>query len=526
MRRFDPQPAPGELPSAFPSPFAIPPHPLARRAAEEIMRELGEQREGKMFGVLVVVDRQGQVGYLRAFSGMLDGSWYAPGFAPPAFDMVARDAFWPAGERELAELDHQLAELDASASPRRRALEELDVRNAAELAALQARHRERRRARHETRALAGASHELDQQSRADAAERRRLDATHVESRAALAALVAGDEVERAALRARRVARSRELLHAIHATYTFANAGGERRAVRALFAPAEPPGGAGDCAAPKLLAQAYREGLRPLALAELWWGPPPATGGRHAGAFYPACRGKCGPILAHALGGLPAEPLAELGAARVPDAQPRTVFEDRWLVVVAKPVGLLSVPGRSGALRDSVLVRLRARYPDATGPLLVHRLDLDTSGLLLAAKDAATHAALQRLFALRELDKRYVAWLDGNVASEAGLIDLPVRVDVDDRPRQVVDPIHGKPALTSWRVLARDGARTRVELAPHTGRTHQLRVHAAHPRGLDAPIVGDRLYGRPGERLLLHAAVLAFVHPHTREHMCFEDPAPF
>ena len=183
-----------------------------------------------------------------------------------------------------------------------------------------------------------------------------------------------------------------------------------------------------------------------------------------------------------------------------------------------------MPGRR--TQYSVLARLRARYPDATGPLLAHRLDLDTSGLLVAARDEATHAALQRQFARREVDKRYIAWLDGDVAGEAGTIDLPIRVDLDDRPRQIADPVHGKPAVTAWRVLARAGGRTRVALYPHTGRAHQLRVHAAHASGLGAPVVGDRLYGRPGGRLMLHAEALAFVHPHTGQRLAVDCPAPF
>ena len=194
-----------------------------------------------------------------------------------------------------------------------------------------------------------------------------------------------------------------------------------------------------------------------------------------------------------------------------------MFEDRWLLVVEKPAGLLSVPGRNRQLRDSVLTRLQARHPDATGPMLVHRLDLDTSGLLLAAKDRETYVALQRQFARREIDKRYIAWLDGDVAGDAGVVDLALLVDVDDRPRQIHDPVHGKDAVTEWRVLERTGGRTRVELMPRTGRTHQLRVHAAHARGLDAPIMGDRLYGRSGaDRLMLHAEGIGFTHPDNGE----------
>ncbi|MGE5184893.1 MAG: RluA family pseudouridine synthase [Acidobacteriota bacterium] len=533
---FEPQPAASELPDRFPSPFASEPCSVARRAAGELVRELeaglaarlalDAPGHGKMFGVLVVADRAGRLGYLRAFSGMVSGRWDVPGFAPPVFDAAAREAFWPAGECELAGIDARLAAAIDAAAPARAALAALEADHDAALAALRERHRERRRRRHEARSAGSPGDALDRESRADGTERRRFDAEHALARAPLAARADELAAAQRALEHERAARSRYFLHRIHATYALASADGETRSLGELFAPVEPPGGAGDCAAPKLLALAYREGLRPLALAELWWGAPPATGGRHAGVFYPACRGKCGPILAHMLRGLAAEPVPVFGGARIAADEPRTIFEDRWLAVVAKPPGLLSVPGRGGALRDSVLSRLRARYPEATGPLLVHRLDLDASGLLLCAKDAATHAALQRLFALREIDKRYIAWLDGAVAGEAGCIELPLRVDLDDRPRQIVDPVHGKPALTEWRVLAREPARTRVALCPRTGRAHQLRVHAAHPGGLAAPIAGDRLYGRGGERLLLHAEHLAFVHPHTGERVELADPAPF
>jgi tRNA pseudouridine32 synthase / 23S rRNA pseudouridine746 synthase len=332
------------------------------------------------------------------------------------------------------------------------------------------------------------------------------------------------------LDATRTARSRTLMAQIQDSYRFTNALGDVRALQALFAPGEPPAGAGDCAAPKLLAHAYRLGLRPLALAEIWWGAPSSTGDRRAGVFYAACRGKCLPILTHMLEGLPADPPPLFGAAAIDPAEPLAVYEDEQLLVVNKPSGLLTVPGRSASLQDCVVSRLRVRYPDATGPLVVHRLDLDTSGLLLCAKDQVTASALQRLFSRREIDKRYVAWLDGHVAGEHGHITLPLRVDVDDRPRNIHDPLFGKPAHTEWRVLVRDSGRTRVHFTPHTGRSHQLRVHAAHPQGLDAPIVGDRLYGRTvpddDERLLLHAEWLAFVHPVSGARVVVEQPAPF
>lgn len=339
-----------------------------------------------------------------------------------------------------------------------------------------------------------------------------------------------DPTDRRALDTARAARSRVLLAQIQDSYAFADARGTVRALRDLFAPAEPPAGAGDCAGPKLLAHAYALGLTPVAMAEFWWGAPSATGDRRAGVFYAACRGKCLPILTHMLGGLPADPPPLFGAAAFGPDEPRVVFEDAHLVVVVKPSGMLTVPGRSAALQDCVVQRLRARYPEATGPLVVHRLDLDTSGLVLAAKSLAVATALQRLFSRREVVKHYVAWLDGDVAGEHGHITLPLRVDVDDRPRNIHDPVYGKPAHTEWRVLERAHGRTRVQFTPHTGRSHQLRVHAAHPAGLDAPIVGDRLYGRtpPDEddRLLLHAEHLAFVHPVTGGPVVVEAAAPF
>ncbi|MDB4956352.1 MAG: Ribosomal large subunit pseudouridine synthase [Myxococcales bacterium] len=543
---FDPQPPSCELPERFPSPFdASTPHPLARRAADRLQahlrdglaRRLELDTDGKMFGVLVVARSDGKLGFLRAFSGMAGGSWEVEGFAPPLFDLEKRDAFWPAGERELAEIAARMREIEQRAQPMRTALAELTAQHEAASSELRDRHRANRQLRHESRAQLVAAklvdddrraalHALDQESRADTAEGRRHDASRRAAREQLAWELRFLDDEQAALEHVRAECSRKYLHAIHDTYAIASARGEHRSLRSLFAPNEPPGGAGDCAAPKLLGSAYRQGLRPIALLEFWWGAPPVTGGRTTGVYYPACRGKCGPILAHMLDGLAAEPAPVFGNTPIAADEPRTVFEDDWLVVVAKPDGLLSVPGRGGQLHDSVLARLRRRYPRASGPLVVHRLDLDTSGLLLVAKDETTHTALQRLFARREVTKRYIAWLDGDVVGDSGVIELPLRVDLDDRPRQIVDPVHGKAAITEWRVLERTGTRTKVAMFPRTGRSHQLRVHAAHERGLGAPIVGDRLYGKPDARLMLHAEALTFVHPHTQVQVMLERPAPF
>ncbi len=529
---FDPQPAPSALPARLVSPFRQgAPLALARRAAEELQALLRRAQfvgldaagGGKMFGVLVVAAPDGRVGYLRAFSGMLEGSWQVEGFVPPLFDLTALEAFWPEGETQLRALEREHRALVEGPADIRRALFELIAHHEKALSGLRERHRERRTRRHAERAASRDLHPLAQQSRADTAERRAFDLAHTRELQSLEARLRPFDAQRALVELRRSERSNQLLRQMHATYRVINAHGEQRELRALFAPNEPPGGAGDCAAPKLFGDAFRRRLRPVALAEFWWGAAPSSGARQPGAYYPSCRGKCGIVLPFMLEGLDVEPAPLFGAESAAIAEPRVVFEDAWVVVVDKPVGLLSVPGRHARLHDSVLLRLGQRL---LKPLLVHRLDLDTSGLLLVAKDPSTHAAIQKQFAQREIEKRYIAWLEGTVAADEGKVELPLRVDHDDRPRQIHDPTHGKYALTHWQVLERTSTRTRVAMFPRTGRTHQLRVHAAHPLGIGAAIVGDRLYGREGERLLLHAESLTFTHPQTARRVALQSLAPF
>ncbi len=487
-----------------------------------------------MFGVLVAEDAHGSRRVLRAFSGMLGGTWHHDGFAPPLFDARQRDEVEPAGERivkALVERGVTFNAADGDLSHSRAAWAALESRHAAERESLKARHsrsKEERRSRRAQTTDPSALHEADQQSRGDKAEARRLQARHKEERQELKPALVKLERRARALERLRHAICREVMRRIHATYVLTNARSETRPLLSLWQNGtRPPSGAGDCAAPKLLAQAYREGLRPLALAEFWWGPPPLSGGRIEGAFYPACRDKCGPLLPWMMEGLEVAPPRLFSPAPFREEPLQLVHEDPHLVVIAKPHGLLSAPGKGDApeLRDSVLTRLRKRFPLATGPLLVHRLDLDTSGLLLAALDAETHRALQRQFLRREVLKRYVAILERRPAVEEGVIELPLRVDPDDRPRQVHDPVHGRHAVTRWRLL--EGHR--VALFPLTGRTHQLRAHAAHPLGLGAPILGDRLYGsgeRHATRLMLHAEGLSFTHPANGKRLELELQAPF
>ena len=312
--------------------------------------------------------------------------------------------------------------------------------------------------------------------------------------------------------------SRRLLTELHATYELRSASGATKGLAELFAPRPVPGGAGDCAAVKLLQQAYRIDARPIAMAEFWWGDPTPAGGRHHGVFYPACRGRCAKILPFMLEGLPCEPPPTYGNHGAHVDAPTTMVDDDDIWVGLKPSGLLSVPGRGNALRDCVQLRLqqRASLPDNSWPRLAHRLDQDTSGLVIAAKHKDAYATLQRQFTNRTVSKRYEALVHGRCQNE-GQLDLALAPDFADRPRQIHDPVRGKPATTRFEVLSTEGDVTRVSLWPQTGRTHQLRVHAAHPQGLNAPILGDPLYGLPDEapRLMLHAAELRFLHPRTQ-----------
>jgi tRNA pseudouridine32 synthase/23S rRNA pseudouridine746 synthase len=286
---------------------------------------------------------------------------------------------------------------------------------------------------------------------------------------------------------------------------------------------KPPAGAGECAAPKLLQYAFQHELRPVCMAEFWWGSPPNTTIRTHGNYYPACQGKCEPILGHMLKGIELDDnplIVNYGEDKVIE----TIFEDEYILVINKPHELLSVPGKE--IEDSVYSRIKKKYPEATGPLIVHRLDMSTSGLMILAKNEIAYKLLQRQFLNRSIRKLYTALLDGEVDQRKGMIELPMRLDVLDRPRQIVCRDHGKRARTDFQVDFRVEGKTRILLKPITGRTHQLRVHAAHQDGLNAPILGDDLYGKAADRLYLHATKITFTHPKTEELVTFTAPVPF
>ena len=277
----------------------------------------------------------------------------------------------------------------------------------------------------------------------------------------------------------------------------------------------PPGGTGDCCAPKLLQYAYQHQLKPVCMAEFWWGPSPASEIRHHGEFYPACRGKCKPVLTWMLQGLDVDPDPEQSGFLHQGIE--IIYEDDAIAAVYKPSGMLSVPGKSDDY--SVATWAKERWPES---MLPHRLDLLTSGIMLVAKTAEAYHHLQDQFAARTIKKKYVAVVEGEISADHGVIDLPLSSDPLNRPRQIVDHEHGKRAITEYRVLEREFRNgkpfAKIALYPHTGRTHQLRMHCAHQEGLGCPIVGDELYGHKSDRLYLQAESIAFVHPSTGRRM--------
>lgn len=524
-----------ELPKQFTWPFHYVPHPLATFAASRVNDYIScqpqwhdELRRGKMLGVLVVSDTVGRLGFVAAFSGLLAGRNDHDYFVPPIYDLLAKDGVFKTGEEQLNAMSHHISGLEKSADRAALLRNLTDAQEAMQReveAAKQAITVAKKR-RHELRATQALSDSEQQalllESQHEKAEYKRLRKRHqaiiYDIQRQLGAL--DDEI--AQLRRQRHALSERLQQQLFALYTVHNARGECRNVASIFAPAIPPGGTGECCAPKLLEYAYRNALRPVCMAEWWWGDSPQGEVRHHGHYYPACRSKCLPMLTFMLQGLDVE--ANQLATPVRDAELYELYDDAWLTVVDKPAGMLSVPGK--LMDDSAYTRYRERHPEATGPIVVHRLDQETSGLLVFAKDKATHKALQEQFAKHDIEKCYIALLDGILASDEGEVELPMRPNVDDRPRQMIDHEHGRPAHTLYRVLARENGETRVLLRPLTGRTHQLRVHASHHAGLNTPIVGDRLYGTPAARLMLHAASITLTHPATGERITIESAPPF
>ena len=518
------------LPARFTYPFHYVPHPLCVQAAKQVQAYLStrgdwaeELSEGKMFGVLVVKDTDGQLGFLAAFSGILAGKNMHTYFVPPVYDLLRPDGFFREEESRISAINHRVEALRTSEAYRTAqwALDEAEQQSKCELEKERTRLAEAKAARNLRRRQGSLSDEeqgrLVRESQHQKAEYKRLERRWMEKIAACRQALQQYDAHLEAWRQERHRRSAALQQALFSQFRMLNAKGEAKDLCTIFQEAGrsvPPAGAGECAAPKLLQYAYLHQLHPVCMAEFWWGGSPKNELRRHGYYYPACRTKCEPILKHMLQGLDVEenPLKEK-MNTAPASRLRTVYEDEWLLIVDKPAGLLSVPGRETDA-PSVLSLMRSRLPQAEGPLVVHRLDMDTSGLMLIAKTADVHRRLQALFETRAVEKEYVALLQGTVAADSGLIDLPLGPSPHHRPCQEVRAPHAKPAQTRYEVLERREGRTLVRFRPLTGRTHQLRVHAAHAEGLGCPIVGDPLYGTPADRLYLHARSLRFVHPVT------------
>ena len=535
-----------ELPSRFTYPMHYVPHELCKIAAREVMdyalsNELwhSELLAGKMLGVLVVKDEDGMLGYLAAYSGNLAHNGNNPYFVPHIYNLLEPQGLFRTGEAQITEINHRIEALECSPTKKeldnlldttmaRHELEEMTMRHSIDAAKAQ---RDKRRSDGEISAEQEAA--LIKESQFMKAELRRLKKRHRLEIERITQRLNDLQTTINALKAKRRTMSETLQQQLFKLFVVRNARGESSDVATIFEHRLhrlPPGGTGECCAPKLLQYAFLHGYTPVCMAEFWVGQSPQGEVRHHGHYYPACHSKCLPLLEFMMQGLDVEdnPLATAS-----NEQLKVVYEDQWLIVVDKPAGMLTVPGKdknaTSALEivSKMLRAAGAKDPDpqspppnprAEGALEVHRLDQATSGLVVFAKSKEAQSALRQQFEQRTVSKTYIALLEGKPLKEKGIIDLPLRPDLDDRPRQVVDYEHGKRAVTQYRVLEHRGNRTLVEFKPLTGRTHQLRVHASHPQGLHCPIVGDMLYGTAAPRLCLHAQSINFTHPITGERM--------
>ena len=530
------------LPEKFTFPFYYEPHDLSKIAAKALQDYLETQTDfehnfglddtqnglaiGKMFGVLVVQNTEGRLGYLWAFSGKLAERNQHPFFVPTVFDMLEEKSFFKQEEVILNNYNKKIELLENDYTY----LKSIQVLSATKIQAekeIQAQKETIKIGKKRRAALRQNNPEADvEQLNKDSQEvgilLKKMTLYWNHHITAAEETVAEFTATINQLKEGRRKKSAELQQQLFEQYAFLNQYQELKSLGEIFN-GNPPAGAGECAAPKLLHYAFQNDLKPIAMAEFWWGQSPKSEVRKHQQFYPACTGKCEPILKHMLKDIPLED----NPFKTNPAEGKTleiVYEDDYLTVVNKPAEFLSVPGKN--ITDSVWSRVKLLYPNASGPLIVHRLDMSTSGLLLIAKSATVYKNLQAQFIQRKVKKRYVALLDGNVNESKGVIDLPLRVDLDNRPNQIVCFDYGKPAKTEWEVLEKRGNQTLVHFYPITGRTHQLRVHAAHQLGLNSPIVGDDLYGTKANRLHLHAESITFNHPVSKESIMVTVAADF
>lgn len=528
------------LPERFTYPFCYTPHPLCVMAAEEVQHYLSKQSDwqeelsqGKMFGVLIVQTEDGSIGYLTAFSGILAGKNIHPYFVPPVYDLLQPQGFFKIEEENISAINRRIRRLeeDKKYIDLRSNLTQTtqSAQDALSIAKTQLKEAKEKRELLRKTGQLDAKEEADliRESQFQKAEYKRLERSWKDKIASLQVEVGNWEKQIQELKAERKVRSAALQQQLFEQFRMLNYRGEVITLCDIFEQTvhkTPPAGAGECAAPKMLQQAYLHHWKPIAMAEFWWGNSPRNEVRHHGYYYPACKGKCEPILRHMLQGLEVEANPMQQEAEQGNEKLNIVYEDQWLLIINKPAGMLSVPGKER--QTSIYDLAREAYPEADGPMIVHRLDMATSGLLIIAKDKKTHQHLQAQFKNRSIRKKYIALLDGVVPEDEGTIELPLCPNPLDRPRQMVDTQYGKPAITYYQVLERTDKYTRIAFYPHTGRTHQLRVHAAHPSGLHCPIIGDELYGKKDKRLYLHAESIEFTHPVNGQSMCITKKADF
>lgn len=537
-----------ELPERFTYPFHYEPHPLTQIAVVELQNYLESQTDidhnfglsenqdstpvGKMFGVLIVKDVEGKLGYLSAFSGKLGGLNNHRRFVPPVFDMLIENSFFLQGQEILNSINKQVKDIedDKNYIQLKEEFEQLTAQSIKEITSfkneIKNNKADRKKLRltqkniltpedyteYEAYLIKHSLHDKHQFNMLLNKWEKLLNDKKLE-------MSPFDDVVET-LKKQRREKSASLQQQLFDEYSFLNKNGEKKSLHTIFSNTvfgKPPAAAGECATPKLLQYAFINGFTPIAMSEFWWGIPPKSEIRKHKQFYPACTGKCKPILEHMLDGISIDDnplLKNPGKNKTLEI----VYEDDSLIIVNKPPGLLSVPGI--AIQDSVYTRLQLAFGNIE-PLIIHRLDMCTSGLLVVAKTKEAHKDIQRQFLKRTVTKRYTALLSKCIERHEGEINLPLRGDLDNRPRQLVCYDFGKKAITKWKVIESNETTTKVHFWPLTGRTHQLRMHAAHELGLNAPIVGDELYGTASERLYLHAAHLAFIHPVTKQLFNFE-----
>ena len=559
------------LPARFNNPFDYEPDALCRAAVKQLQADLPiEPIEGKMYGVLIV-ERNGEIGYLQAYSGQIADE--GEDFVPAVFDYLQPDDYFKTHEAEITQLNQQIAQLKASTAYRQAQENLTSIQQEAEKAIEEARRvmqgakflRDKRRK--EAFISEAERNEMTRQSQFLKAELQRKKKAYAEQITAAQTVMNRYQEQITAWKRERKMKSDRLQRWLFSQFSLLNACGEhknlldifrdyylknspartkaanitsvntaeRAAKESLAASLLPPSGSGECCEPKLLQYAFLHGYKPISMAMFWWGPSPKTEIRQHENYYPACNGKCKPILEWMLEGIDVDDKdcnrTDNKTKLALSERLQFLYEDDYLAVVVKPSGLLSVPGKG--CQASVYSILSERWKGKSDAFMVHRLDMATSGLLVVARTSEVHKALQAQFIGRTVKKKYVALLPLSILEKQlpteGRIELPLSPDPDDRPRQRVDRTNGKPAITEYRLIGKTiyGKEAleavKIELYPLTGRTHQLRVHCAHPDGLGTPIIGDNLYGQRAERLWLHAAHLEFTHPITQERMSFDTP---